>query len=619
MFKRALKYFAPLFLFWMSFFAIERLLFLFYNMDNSGLSFAQLLEPFFRAIRLDISTVCYLISPLYLLWIIHLFFPIKQFRLFHKIYFLTFIPILAFGLVVGLEIYHEWGYKMNRDVVSYIQFPKESWASSLNSPLWLLFGIYSIYTLVFLKWGLRIANRCQNIVDEAYEMDNKWIVRNISVAILSIFLFGISLRGGFQQAPINQSFANYSTNPTLNAATVNTVWNLIYSYSREVHKNPYKFFTKDEINVLVKTVENKNSFPKIFTGNNHNIVLLVLESMASEMFKNMGSKNKFTVNMDGLISNGLLFNNIYGSEKRTDRGIVSILSGYPSLPLLSVVKQPDKSRTLSFLPKRFKQIGYETSFIYGGESEFANMKSYLLNAGFNHIIDKNNFEQKDMNSKWGAHDHVVFNRALTEIKQMREPFFTTVLTLSSHEPFDVPMAPVFKGNDRQTLYKNSVIYLDRSLGDFMSAISKEPYYNNTIFIFIADHGFRVGDAINWYPRRHGIPLFIYGKPLKKEWRGKVVSDVGSQTDLAKTILDQFDMDTVGFGFSRNLLAGSAGSAFYTFNHGFGWIEEHQSLVYDHELKTVTYFNDNISDSTNNHLLNKGRAYLQNAYQDFIDR
>ena len=154
MFKRALKYFAPLFLFWMSFFAIERLLFLFYNMDNSGLSCAQLLEPFFRAIRLDISAVCYLISPLYLLWIIHLFIPIRQFRLFHKIYFLTFIPILAFGLVVGLEIYHEWGYKMNRDVVSYIQFPKESWASSLNSPLWLLFGIYSIYTLVFLKWGL---------------------------------------------------------------------------------------------------------------------------------------------------------------------------------------------------------------------------------------------------------------------------------------------------------------------------------------------------------------------------------------------------------------------------------------------------------------------------------
>ena len=241
MFKRALKYFAPLFLFWMSFFAIERLLFLFYNMDNSGLSFAQLLEPFFRAIRLDISTVCYLISPLFLLWIIHLFIPIKQFKLFHKIYFLSFIPILAFGLVVGLEIYHEWGYKMNRNVVSYIQFPKESWASSLNSPLWLLFGIYSIYTLVFLKWGLRIANRCQNIVDATSELDNKWIVRNSSGAILSIFLFGVCLRGGFQQAPINQSFAHYSTNPTLNAAAVNTVWNLIYSYSREVHKNPYKF------------------------------------------------------------------------------------------------------------------------------------------------------------------------------------------------------------------------------------------------------------------------------------------------------------------------------------------------------------------------------------------
>ncbi len=603
----------------MTFFAADRLLFLFYNLDTSNHSFVELAEPFMYAIRLDLSTVCYLIFPLFLLWIIHLFVPVRHFRLFHKIYFLIFIPVLAFGMVTGLEIYHEWGYQINRDAMSYLQFPKELWASSLNSPLGLLFAIYSIYSFLFLRWGLRITDRCQNIADEASGLNFKWIVKNGGVGIISIFLFGVCLRGGLQQAPINQSFAYYSTNPTMNAAAVNTVWNLIYSYSREAHKNPYQFFTKDEMKGLIVPVENNNIVPQIFSGKNNNIVLIILESTASEMFKSMGSKNQFTVYMDSLITNGLLFNNIYGSEKRTDRGIVSILSGYPSLPLVSIIKQPDKARTLSFLPKRFKKVGYETSFIYGGESEFANMKSYLLNAGFNQIIDKNNFDEKDMNSKWGAHDHVVFNHALDEIKKMKVPFFATILTLSSHEPFEIPMAPVFKGNDRQTLYKNSIIYLDRSLGDFMSDISQKPYYDNTIFIFIADHGFRVGDAINWYPRRHGIPFFIYGEPLKKEWRGKVVSVVGSQIDLAKTILDQFSMDTEGFGFSRNLLSKSTGSAFYTFNHGFGWIEEQQSLVYDHELKNVIYFNDGVSDSINNHLFNKGRAYLQNAYQDFIDR
>ena len=619
MFKQSLKYFTHLYLFWIGFFTVERLLFLIYNVEISNLEFSQLIEPFLWSIRLDLSSVCYLISPLFLLWIIHLFIPIKRFRIYHKLYFFILIPVLAFGMIAGLEIYHEWGFKINREVVEYLQFPKEAWASSLNSPIVLVFTIYFIYTVFFLKWSRRIANALPNIAADASGLNIKWIAKNGSAGILSIILFGVCLRGGLQQSPINQSFAYYSTDTALNAAAVNTVWNFIYSYSRKGQKTPYQFFTNDELDKLIKPTEDDKPFPKIFTGNNHNIILIVLESTSSEMFKSMGNKDRFTINMDRLISDGLLFSNIYGSEKRTDRGIVSILSGYPSLPLLSVVKQPDKSKTLSFLPNRFKKSGYETLFIYGGESEFANMKTYLLNAGFNQILDKNSFNKKDMNSKWGAHDHIVFNRALIEIKKKKEPFFSNILTLSSHEPFDVPIIPTLEGSDRQTLYKNSVIYLDRSLGNFMSAISKEPYYDNTIFIFISDHGFRIGDAINWYPRRHKIPLFIYGKPLKKEWRGKVVSDVGSQTDLSKTILKQFDINSEGFEFSRNLLSGSAGSAFYTFNHGFGWIEDQQSLVYDHDLKTVTYFNKNVSDSINTHIFNKGRAYLQNAYQDFIDR
>ena len=153
----------------------------------------------------------------------------------------------------------------------------------------------------------------------------------------------------------------------------------------------------------------------------------------------------------------------------------------------------------------------------------------------------------------------------------------------------------------------------------MSSIKEESYFQNTIFIFISDHGFRMGDGHNRYPRRYHIPLFIYGDPLEKKLRGKKISVIGSQTDLAKTVLNQFDLNYNGFIFSRDLLNNVSGNAFYTFNNGFGLIEEEQSVVYDHDSKSVTYLNNFVPDSINQFLFDKGRANLQKAYQDFIDR
>jgi len=618
--QRVLKYFGHLILFWMAFFASDRLIFLVYNLDGSGLSIIQRIEPFWQALRLDLSAVCYLIFLPFLIWLIGLFIPVRKIDLILKIYFGALVPVLAFGVVAGLEVYSEWGYKLNKEAVDYLQYPREFWASSQNSPLVLLLAIYAIYTLLFLWWGLRIAEKRWDFSGSASGLNFNRMIKNIGTGFVGFIIFGICLRGGIQLAPINQSFATYSNNPTLNAAAVNTIWNLLYSYSREDHKNPYQFFSAGEIEDKLKEPSGKlKPAPRLFSLDNPNIVMVVLEGFAAELFAKMGGQNKYTTHMDRLISNGLLFDRIYATETRTDRGIVSILSGYPSLPLISVVKQPDKAATLSFLPKRFLNNGYETAFFYGGESEFANIKSYLLNAGFNQIIDKNDFDKKDMNSKWGAHDHVVLERASNELIKLTEPFFTTILTLSSHEPFEVPMEPILDGNDRQTLYKNSIFYTDQSVGHFISTIEKEAFYDNTVFIFISDHGFRVDDAINRHPRRYHIPLFIYGNPLKDVWRGKTVSGIGSQTDLAKTILDQFNLDSDGFDYSRNLLTGSSGNAFYTFNHGFGLIEAQQSLIYDHDSKSLIYLIEGQPDLLNQKLFDKGRAYLQKTRQDFIDR
>ncbi len=604
----------------MTFFATDRLLFLLYNLDGEGLSTIQMIEPFWFALRLDISAACYMILPIFLVWLVGLFIPLHDLRKIMKIYFWIIVPLMAFVTVVNLEIFKEWNHQVNRDVFDYLKYPQETLASTRNSPWILLLSLSGLICFVYLRWGLKILEMNWDFSRVASGFNVRKVGMSLVKCLAAFLIFAIGARGGTQLSPINQSFVLYSSNPTLNAATVNTAWNLFYSYSINERKNPYTFFNKDEVVEILKAIEtDQTNAPKIFSTEKPNIVLVVLEGAVAELFSKMGGQNNLTPNMDRLIDSSLLFDKIYATEKRTDRGLVSILSGYPSLPGLSIVKQPHRSGTLPFLPKQLRGVGYGTTFIYGGESEFANIKSYLMRAGFNRIIDKNDFNAKDMNSKWGAHDHIVFDRTLLELEKMEQPFFTTILTLSSHEPFDIPIEGAYQGNDRQTLYKNSIIYLDKAVGSFLEKAGREPYIDNTIFVFISDHGFRVGDAINWYPRRHRIPLFIYGIPLKNEWRGKTISQIGSQTDLAKTILNQFALNSDEFTFSKDLMTGNEGFAFYTFNEGFGWIDKNQKVVYDHQLKTVTFLNDTTSHNLNEPLFKLGKAYLQNSFRDFIDR
>ena len=162
------------------------------------------------------------------------------------------------------------------------------------------------------------------------------------------------------------------------------------------------------------------------------------------------------------------------------------------------------------------------------------------------------------------------------------------------------------------------MYLDRSIGNFMDKVSTEKYYDNTIFIFISDHGFRVGDVGNRDKERYHIPFFIYGNPLNDQWVGKKISNVGSQSDLSKTILNQLNFNSDGFKFSNDIFLNEFSYAQYTFNHGFGLVSENQSLIFDYETKDVQYSNKK-SDLKNEHLFNIGKAYLQRAYQDFIDK
>ncbi len=621
--KNVLKFFGFPFLFWMIYFTVGRMLFLLYNAE-SNVSILELFSVFSHAIHLDTATAFYMLIPLFLYWITSLFIPLNRPLKFLIIYFAISISILTLITVTDLEVYNIWGVKLNANALSYLQYPKEAFASSLSSPLAALFFFWVILVCGFFWLSKKIALHIPGFSEITSGLRFKSIILNIAVGIFGLTVFIIGMRGGTQLTPINQSFVYFSEKAILNHAAVNTGWNLLSSYTGQNGKNPYTFFPEDTALVRFQSLYHNNEKftpQKILTVNHPNIVLILLEGFVSEIFSSMGGSEKLTPNLDNLVKEGLSFENIYASGNRTDRGLVAILSGYPSQPKSSIIKEPDKTKSLPFLSKILKDTGYYTSFYYGGESEFSNIKSYLYHAGYDTIIDKNQFSTAQLNSKWGVHDHILLNKILSDLSDFREPFFTTILTLSSHEPYEVPMETVITGNSRRSKYKNSVIYTDQSIGHFMDKVRQTPYYKNTVFIFISDHGYHLqeGDTYRW-PRHYHIPFFITGEPLNKKWQGKKIPKVGSQVDLTATLLPLLHLDASQFKFGKNLFHPKInGFAYYSVNEGLAWVTHDQNLIYDYPSNKTLFFNSLITDSINQNYLNDGKAFLQILFDDYLNR
>jgi phosphoglycerol transferase MdoB-like AlkP superfamily enzyme len=259
-------------------------------------------------------------------------------------------------------------------------------------------------------------------------------------------------------------------------------------------------------------------------------------------------------------------------------------------------------------------LGYKSAFWYGGEINFANFNSFIINNGFGQIITMDNFSPEYYNSKWGVHDHILFEALKDSMAHVREPFIDVVLTLSSHEPFEVPMDPVFKGNDDLTKFKNSIYYTDKTLGAFLDWAKQTSWWKNTLVILVADHCRRNSLEVLAYSEDiFRIPMLWLGGALKTT--GLRISKLGSQVDIPLTILHQLDLDDK-YPFGKDLLsAGSKSFAFYTFNEGFAFITHSSRYVYDHKLGGPVVQEGAGTESAGIY----GKAYLQNMYDDFLKR
>lgn len=602
--------------FWLFVFLIERITFFVYHFEKiKSDSFNEYLLLFIKGIRLDLSMIGYFLLIPTLLLIVNLFISNKKvLNRIVNIYSLVLLIIVIILGIIDLNIYSEWGTKINSRAIEFlILSPGEAMASSASSPLFSSFLIilfqFSICYYIFKKISIL-----------EYHKENIFI--QILIIPIIAFVSVMMLRGGLQLAPINQSAVYFSNKNAVNHAALNTEWNLMHSVI-ENHfstENPYVFMPDNEAqNIIDSLYKNDNQkLEQILTKERPNIVFIILESYTSDVVESFGGEKNVSPFIHKYASSGLKFSNIYASGDRTDKGMIAILSAFPTQAVRTIIQQPDKFEKLPAIPKILKSNGYTTAFYYGGESEFANFKSYLISTQFEKIIDKNDFNSNQMNSKWGAHDGFLFDKALEDMRQLKEPFMSTILTLSSHEPFEVPIPNKFNGDDLPSKFRKAANYTDLCFGEFMAKAEKENWYKNSLFVVVADHGHRLPKEYdNAYDyRKFRIPLFFYGDVINDKYNKKTIDKIGSQTDIASTLLSQININDSSFHWSSNLLDNSnAGFAFYSYDNGIGWVDNQNIINVDNVRKEIIFQK---SDSLNTIQKKKtAQAYMQSVFKTYL--
>ncbi len=572
----------------------------------STFSFFENIHSLVAGIHLDFSTASYLAAFPFLLYLLLIFGADKIISGLNKIYYITAIIGVILLSVSNITIYKYWGTLLNSRGLAYAAQPTEMFASITGRQILILSSLLiiliSLTYWAFTKFVIPAWNRINGTTG----------TRLVAAAVL-LPIIGIGIRGGIQLIPINESSAYFSENRVLNNIAVNNIWYLGHNLKQSgiTETNPYKWMNDEEALQIKKSMYTyEPGSIQIFDSlNKPNIVLILLESWTADIIEPLDGVKGITPYFSSLCAKGLLFSNVYSSGFRTDQALVSVLSGFPAQPNKSIIKFTDKAAKLPSIATEFKKAGYHTSFYYGGELEFANMYGYLVTSGFEKIVGREKFPSKSMNSKWGAHDEFVLAKQLEDLNGSPQPFFSTLLTLSTHEPYEVPVKTPFNETSEPEKFKKSAWYADYSLRKYFEKVSIQPWFNNTIFILVADHGHRQPLNRDYYnPLVRRIPLLIYSALLKPELRGTKINYTANQNDLASTLLVSMGFSNSNFEWSNDILATNRQNfAYLSLDEAFTWVTDTSS-------ETIPL----ISNSEHPESFNtSAKAYLQALYHSFL--
>lgn len=550
-----------------------------------------------------------------------------------NIYFIIASLFITCSFLLNASLYPYWKYPLDSTPLFYFFTSPADAIASVS--IWQV--ILSIVILIVLTIGVWFTLRMRGEKRQQYsrysygyggfgsgkrnrfdDFDRHRGRTSIILLLLTGLLF-LPIRGGITVSTMNTGQAYYSQNAYLNHSAVNPLFSLLESIThQEDFASQYRFLKDKEADKIFATMtstSDENTYPLLneatFKKGTPDILIVIMESFASDIMPSMGSYKDVAVCLDSIAQQSILFTRFYANSFRTDRGMVSILSGYPAQPTTSIMRYPRKTSQLPSIARNLaKYKNYKTTYYYGGDADFCNMRSYLVSQGYQHIISDANFPIEDKLSKWGVPDHILAAKMMEDIKAQqneKRPMLRILQTSSSHEPFEVPYHRL---KDKRL---NAFAYTDSVMGAIVREYRKLPRWKNTLIVFVPDHVGGYKENLNDHDRsRYQIPLILAGGAISRPMK---VGIIGSQHDIAATLLGQLGVEHREFTFSKNMMSDATPKfAFFAVNDAFGIVSEENSLIYDNRAKRIVY--DKGEKGFN---LKRGQAYLQKLYDDLAKK
>ena len=505
------------------------------------------------------------ISYLYIPFVLFLLFWPNRWSQSHTIKYLvqggTFLTLygLGFCLVAEWYFWSEFGVRFNFIAVDYLVYRREVTDNILQS-----YPVFPILAVLFIVTGMTVSFHpplnFQNIwVSHSHSHKRGVIAGCLLLPALLSFCF------------IDQSRRGLSDNNYVNELASNGPYQLFAAFrnNRLDYRQFYVTGNDQDLSArLKKQVVKNNLTPKYDSydigryikapGQIHklNVMLITVESLSAKFLTRFNQTHNITPFMDKWFEQGMLFTNFYATGTRTTRGLEAITLSIPPTPGRSIVKRPHNSRMYS-LGKVFKDIGYDTAFIYGGRGFFDNMNTFFSGNGYR-IVDEPCLDSREITFKnaWGVCDDDIFNRTIQEANRAytsRRPFFFHIMTTSNHQPFTFPEGKIdlTPGEGRGGSGRfGGVKYTDYALGRLIHHAQKQPWFDDTVFVVVADHCAASAGKIGLPVKKYHIPLFIYAH---KYIRAMEVETLASQMDLAPTLLALLNISYQSYFFGENIL------------------------------------------------------------------
>lgn len=611
-----LRYIVTILLFWIALFTVQHSSFLFWSAQQyHGIELGALIATYRHGLPMDIATACYLTLPLALMSIPLLYKEFPAMRSVMKAYMGLMVVLTAFISVCDIALFTSWGTRINHKALSYLRYPEEAVGAAAGAPIGQLTVVFTAQCILAFLALSRIDHQ------RSFHSTLGW--QRVTLPALLPVLLLIGMRGGLQDYPIDRSWSYHSDKPLLNLAALNGVWNVIVLMAEppEFERNPYSFMDDEEAMARYMALhpEPSGDVQKILTTERPNIVIVLLESWTADVVGALGGDPGVTPGFDRLATEGLLFTNAHSTGFRTEQGLCALVSGFPSQPRTTIIRQYGKFDRLPSMMDVLDSVGYRSAYYYAGDVSFANTRAYLEAMGFDHVHDENSFGI-ERRTRWGAYDEELFGFHLRDARNAREPFLHMIMTSTSHEPFDVPVDEGFPGASDPQKYRNSIHYTDRTLAAFIDSCKTQAWYDRTLFIIVADHGhFLPHYRGNHSQERHRIPLLFTGGALEPGMRGTTNATYGGHVDLVSTLLHQLDLDARKFEWSKDLFAEDVPHfAFWTFDDGFGIADEIQTQVMDNVSGIILQRKDSLSEPDHDReQLSNGKALEQVLLDQYI--